>query len=210
MEGPNSTPEQDACHRSELRGNSEAGAKAAEAFGARRYSLRLSASGCSGRSRVHNVQRGFRTTSITSSWTASGEGRNGRRRHSSIPSSAMTFGSRWETSSVDGLFENIFLPQFPRRCLKFALVNPFGSARGLRNATWVLAPDRAELVVSAPFEVFSIENKVTRITSHFTNVTFGTRRRSYGSDLHRTPYLRPTAALRASRSALLRPVLNCR
>ena len=74
--------------------------------------------------------------------------------------------------SLMGLFENIFLPQFPSALLKFAIVNHWIGEGDFETHLKVLAPDRRELVVSAPSK-FSIENNgYADNVTFFTNVSF--------------------------------------
>jgi len=74
--------------------------------------------------------------------------------------------------SLMGLFENIFLPQFPSALLKFAIVNHWIGEGDFETHLKVLAPDRRELVASAPSK-FSIENNgYADNVTFFTNVSF--------------------------------------
>src|SRR5207253_2185965 len=74
--------------------------------------------------------------------------------------------------SLMGLFENIFLQGFPSALLKFAVVNHWVGNGQFETQVKVLAPDRKEVVVSAP-STFSIEkNGYADNVSFFTNVGF--------------------------------------
>ncbi len=74
--------------------------------------------------------------------------------------------------SLMGLFENIFLPGFPSMLLKFAIVNHWVGVGQFETHVRVLAPDRKEVVVSAPSK-FSIENNgYADNVTFFTNVSF--------------------------------------
>ena len=74
--------------------------------------------------------------------------------------------------SLMGLFENIFLPGFPSTLLKFAIVNHWVGMGQFETHVRVLAPDRREVVVSAPSK-FSIENNgYADNVTFFTNVSF--------------------------------------
>ena len=74
--------------------------------------------------------------------------------------------------SLMGIFENVFLPSFPATLVKFAVVNHWQGVGHFETQVKVIAPDRREIVVSAPSK-FSIESQgyADNIT-FFTNVTF--------------------------------------
>ena len=74
--------------------------------------------------------------------------------------------------SLMGLFENIFLQGFPSALLKFAVVNHWVGNGQFETQVKIVAPDRKEVVVSAP-STFSIEkNGYADNVSFFTNVEF--------------------------------------
>jgi hypothetical protein len=74
--------------------------------------------------------------------------------------------------SLMGLFENIFFQQFPSALLKFAVINHWVGAGQFETHVKILAPDRREVVVSAPSK-FSIEtNGYADNVTFFTNVSF--------------------------------------
>ena len=74
--------------------------------------------------------------------------------------------------SLMGLFENIFFQTFPSALLKFAIVNHWVGNGPFETHVKVLAPDRKEVVVSAPSK-FSIEtNGYADNVTFFTNVNF--------------------------------------
>jgi hypothetical protein len=74
--------------------------------------------------------------------------------------------------SLMGLFENIFFPGFPSALFKFAIVNHWVGNGEFETHVKVLAPDRREIVVSAPSK-FSIElNGYADNVTFFTNVNF--------------------------------------
>src|SRR5262247_4903084 len=74
--------------------------------------------------------------------------------------------------SLMGLFENIFFQGFPSALLKFAIVNHWVGNGQFETHVKILAPDRKELVVSAPSK-FSIEtNGYADNVTFFTNVSF--------------------------------------
>ena len=74
--------------------------------------------------------------------------------------------------SLMGLFENIFFHGFPSALLKFAIVNHWVGNGQFETHVKILAPDRKEVVVSAPSK-FSIEvNGYADNVSFFTNVSF--------------------------------------
>ena len=74
--------------------------------------------------------------------------------------------------SLMGLFENIFFQTFPSVLLKFAIVNHWVGAGQFETHVKILAPDRRELVVSAPSK-FTIEsNGYADNVTFFTNVSF--------------------------------------
>ncbi len=74
--------------------------------------------------------------------------------------------------SFMGLFENIFFQGFPSALLKFAVVNHWVGAGQFETHVKILAPDRREVVVSAPSK-FSIENNgYADNVTFFTNVSF--------------------------------------
>ena len=70
--------------------------------------------------------------------------------------------------SLMGLFENIFFQGFPSALLKFAIVNHWVGNGNFETHVKILAPDRKEIVVSAPSK-FSIE-----VAGYADNVTFFT------------------------------------
>src|SRR6266566_4434495 len=74
--------------------------------------------------------------------------------------------------SLMGLFENIFFQGFPSALLKFAIVNHWVGNGQFETHVKILAPDRKEVVVSAPSK-FTIEtNGYADNVTFFTNVTF--------------------------------------
>jgi hypothetical protein len=74
--------------------------------------------------------------------------------------------------SLMGLFENIFFQNFPSALLKFAVVNHWVGNGNFETHVKILAPDRKEVVVSAPSK-FSIEvNGYADNVTFFTNVNF--------------------------------------
>ena len=74
--------------------------------------------------------------------------------------------------SLMGLFENIFFQGFPSALLKFATVNHWVGEGQFETHIKILAPDRKEIVVSAPSK-FSIEvNGYADNVTFFTNVSF--------------------------------------
>ncbi len=74
--------------------------------------------------------------------------------------------------SLMGLFENIFFQSFPSALLKFAIVNHWVGAGQFETHVKILAPDRREVVVSAPSK-FTIENNgYADNVTFFTNVSF--------------------------------------
>jgi len=74
--------------------------------------------------------------------------------------------------SLMGIFENIFFPGFPSALLKFAIVNHWVGNGQFETHVKILAPDRKEVVVSAPSK-FSIEvNGYADNVTFFTNVNF--------------------------------------
>ena len=74
--------------------------------------------------------------------------------------------------SLMGLFENIFFPGFPSALFKLAVVNHWVGNGDFETHVKVLAPDRREIVVSAPSK-FSIEpNGYADNVTFFTNVNF--------------------------------------
>jgi hypothetical protein len=70
--------------------------------------------------------------------------------------------------SLMGIFENIFFQGFPSALLKFAIVNHWVGNGNFETHVKILAPDRKEVVVSAPSK-FSIE-----VAGYADNVTFFT------------------------------------
>ena len=70
--------------------------------------------------------------------------------------------------SLMGIFENIFFQGFPSALLKFAIVNHWVGNGNFETHVKILAPDRKEIVVSAPSK-FSIE-----VAGYADNVTFFT------------------------------------
>ena len=74
--------------------------------------------------------------------------------------------------SLMGLFENIFFPAFPAALLKFAVVNHWVGVGQFETHVKVVAPDRRDLVISAPSK-FTIENNgYADNVTFFTNVNF--------------------------------------
>ena len=74
--------------------------------------------------------------------------------------------------SLMGLFENIFFQGFPSALLKFAVVNHWVGVGQFETHVKILAPDRREVVVSAPSK-FTIENNgYADNVTFFTNVSF--------------------------------------
>jgi hypothetical protein len=74
--------------------------------------------------------------------------------------------------SLMGLFENIFFQTFPAALLKFAVVNHWVGDGHFETYVKILAPDRKEIVVSAPSK-FSIDvNGYADNVTFFTNVQF--------------------------------------
>jgi hypothetical protein len=74
--------------------------------------------------------------------------------------------------SLMGLFENIFFQAFPSALLKFAIVNHWVGDGQFETHLKILAPDRKEVVVSAPSK-FTIEpNGYADNVTFFTNVSF--------------------------------------
>jgi hypothetical protein len=74
--------------------------------------------------------------------------------------------------SFMGLFENIFFQGFPSALLKFAIVNHWVGNGNFETHVKILAPDRKEVVVSAPSK-FTIEvNGYADNVTFFTNVNF--------------------------------------
>jgi len=74
--------------------------------------------------------------------------------------------------SLMGLFENIFFQSFPSVLLKFAIVNHWIGNGNFETHMKILAPDRKEVVVSAPSK-FAIEvNGYADNVTFFTNVNF--------------------------------------
>ena len=74
--------------------------------------------------------------------------------------------------SLMGVFENIFFQGFPSALLKFAIVNHWVGDGNFETHVKILAPDRKEVVVSAPSK-FSIEpNGYADNVTFFTNVSF--------------------------------------
>ena len=74
--------------------------------------------------------------------------------------------------SLMGLFENIFFQAFPSALLKFAIVNHWVGDGQFETHLKILAPDRKEVVVSAPSK-FAIEpNGYADNVTFFTNVSF--------------------------------------
>jgi hypothetical protein len=70
--------------------------------------------------------------------------------------------------SLMGLFENVFFQAFPAALLKFAVVNHWVGDGHFETHVKILAPDRKEVVVSAPSK-FSID-----VNGYADNVTFFT------------------------------------
>jgi hypothetical protein len=74
--------------------------------------------------------------------------------------------------SLMGVFENVFFQTFPSALLKFAIVNHWIGSGQFETHVKVLAPDRKEIVVSAPSK-FGIEtNGYADNVTFFTNVAF--------------------------------------
>ena len=74
--------------------------------------------------------------------------------------------------SFMGIFENIFFQAFPSALLKFAIVNHWVGNGTFETHVKILAPDRKEVVVSAPSK-FAIEvNGYADNVTFFTNVNF--------------------------------------
>jgi len=74
--------------------------------------------------------------------------------------------------SLMGLFENIFFQTVPSALLKFAVVNHWVGNGNFETHVKILAPDRKEIVVSAPSK-FTIEvNGYADNVTFFTNVNF--------------------------------------
>jgi hypothetical protein len=74
--------------------------------------------------------------------------------------------------SLMGLFENVFFQVFPSALLKFAIVNHWIGTGHFETHVKILAPDRKEVVVSAPSK-FAIEaNGYADNVTFFTNVSF--------------------------------------
>ena len=74
--------------------------------------------------------------------------------------------------SLMGIFENIFFQGFPSALLKFAIVNHWVGNGQFETHVKILAPDRKEVVVSAPSK-FAIENNgYADNVTFFTNVSF--------------------------------------
>ena len=74
--------------------------------------------------------------------------------------------------SLMGLFENIFFQTVPSALLKFAVVNHWVGNGNFETHVKILAPDRKEVVVSAPSK-FTIEvNGYADNVTFFTNVNF--------------------------------------
>lgn len=74
--------------------------------------------------------------------------------------------------SLMGLFENVFFPGFPAALLKLAIVNHWAGMGQFETHVRIVAPDRKEVVVSAPSK-FSLEgNGYADNVTFFTNVNF--------------------------------------
>ena len=74
--------------------------------------------------------------------------------------------------SLMGIFENVFFQNFPSALLKFAIVNHWTGNGQFETHVKILAPDRKEIVVSAPSK-FSIEvNGYADNVTFFTNANF--------------------------------------
>jgi hypothetical protein len=74
--------------------------------------------------------------------------------------------------SLMGLFENIFFQTVPSVLLKFAVVNHWVGNGNFETHVKILAPDRKEVVVSAPSK-FTIEvNGYADNVTFFSNVNF--------------------------------------
>jgi hypothetical protein len=74
--------------------------------------------------------------------------------------------------SLMGIFENVFFQSFPSALLKFAIINHWVGNGAFETHVKILAPDRKEVVVSAPSK-FQIEvNGYADNVTFFTNVNF--------------------------------------
>ena len=74
--------------------------------------------------------------------------------------------------SLMGLFENIFFQSFPSALLKFAIVNHWIGNGQFETHVKILAPDRKEIVVSAPSKFVIENNGYADNVTLFTNVSF--------------------------------------
>ncbi len=74
--------------------------------------------------------------------------------------------------SLMGLFENIFFQAFPSVLLKFAIVNHWVGNGNFETHVKILAPDRKEVVVSAPSKFAMETNGYADNVTFFTNVSF--------------------------------------
>ena len=74
--------------------------------------------------------------------------------------------------SLMGIFENIFFQAFPSALLKFAIVNHWIGNGQFETHVKILAPDRKELVVSAPSKFVIENNGYADNVTFFTNVSF--------------------------------------
>ena len=74
--------------------------------------------------------------------------------------------------SLMGLFENVFFQTFPSALLKFAVVNHWVGSGQFEPYVKILAPNRKEVVVSAPSK-FAVEaGGYADNVTFFTNVNF--------------------------------------
>jgi len=74
--------------------------------------------------------------------------------------------------SLMGIFENIFFQAFPSALLKFAIVNHWVGNGQFETHVKILAPDRKELVLSAPSKFVIESNGYADNVTFFTNVSF--------------------------------------
>ena len=74
--------------------------------------------------------------------------------------------------SLMGLFENIFFQSFPSALLKFAIVKHWIGNGQFETHVKILAPDRKEIVVSAPSKFVIENNGYADNVTLFTNVSF--------------------------------------
>src|SRR5207237_5977436 len=73
--------------------------------------------------------------------------------------------------SLMGIFENIFFQAFPSALLKFAIVNHWVGNGQFETHVKILAPDRKELVLSAPSKFVIESNGYADNVTFFTNVS---------------------------------------